>query len=118
MDLQYTQQKDAAQFKSLPDRNLQPPHHRQWQKKDGEVEDQIADSVPSKECDHVHTVSSDCLIPVPCEGSAAEKSQDSTGNPEAPYNEAGPPKRGAKGFYYTKNPIVQEQKGGLGQNCV
>ena len=118
VDLQNTEQKDAAQFKSLPDRNLQPPHHRQWQKKDEEVEDQIADSIPSEKCDHVHAVSSDCLIPVSCEGGATEESQDSTSNPEAANNEASPPKRDAEGFYHTKDSIVQKQKGGLGQNCV
>ena len=118
MDLQNTQQKDAAQFKSLPDRNIQTPYHGQRQKKDKEVESQIADSVPSEECDQVHAGSSNCLIPIPCEGSATEESQNGTSNPEAPNYETSSQKRIAKDFYHSKYPIVQKQKGGLGQDCV
>lgn len=38
-DSQGTQQKDAAQFKTLPDRNVQTPHHWQWQEKNQNIED-------------------------------------------------------------------------------
>ena len=114
MDLQNTQKKDTAQLKSLPNRNIQTPHHWKWQKKDEEVENQIADSVPSEECDQVHAVSGNCPVPISGKGSAAEKSKDSTSNPKAPNNEASSPKRIAKVLNHFKYAIVQKQKGGFG----
>ena len=71
MDSQNTQQKDAAQFNSLPDGNIQTPHHWQWQKKDEDVENQVADPIPSEKCDQVHTVVSKILVPVTRERRAA-----------------------------------------------
>ena len=118
MDLQDTQQKDAAELKSLPNRNIQTPHHWKRQKKDEEVENQIANSIPSEKCDQVHAVSGDLVIPISCKGGAAEKSKDSTSNPKAPNNEASPPKQIAKDLNHSKYAIVQKQKGSLGQNCV
>ena len=106
MDLQYTQQENAAQLKSLPDRNLQTPHHWYGQKKDQDVENQIADSVPSEERDQVDTVPRNGFIPIPREGGAAEKSQDGAGNPESPNNKTSCPKRRAKECHYSKYPMI------------
>lgn len=71
MDLQNTQQEDAAQFKPLPGRNVQTPHHGEWQKKDEDVDEQVDDSIISEERNHIHTVSRNFLVPIPCEWSAA-----------------------------------------------
>ena len=92
MDLQNTQQEDPAQLKSLPHRNLQTPHHWYGQKKDEDIENQVADSVPSEERHHVDTLPRNGFIPIPREGSAAEKSQDGASNPEAPNKKASSPK--------------------------